>query len=52
MTGEQRLSVALDLHELSCDIACEGIRHQNSKVDALKSTVCADATRNSPAPHE
>jgi hypothetical protein len=26
MTGEQRLSLALDLHELSCDIAREGIR--------------------------
>jgi len=29
MTGEQRLAVALDLHELSCDIAREGIRRQN-----------------------
>jgi uncharacterized membrane protein len=29
MTGEQRLAVALELHELSCDIAGEGIRHQN-----------------------
>jgi hypothetical protein len=28
MTGEERLAVALDLHELSCDIAREGIRHQ------------------------
>jgi hypothetical protein len=29
MTGEQRLAIALGLHELSCDIAREGIRHQN-----------------------
>jgi hypothetical protein len=29
MTGEQRLAVALDLHELSCDIAREGIRRQH-----------------------
>ncbi len=29
MTGEQRLAVALDLHEMSCDIAREGIRRQN-----------------------
>jgi hypothetical protein len=29
MTGEQRLAVALDLHELSCNVAREGIRHQN-----------------------
>ena len=26
MTGEQRLAVALELHEMSCDIAREGIR--------------------------
>ena len=26
MTGEQRLALALDLHELSCDVAREGIR--------------------------
>ena len=29
MTGEQRLAIALDLHELSCNVAREGIRHQN-----------------------
>jgi hypothetical protein len=29
MTGEQRLSVALNLHEMSCDIAREGIRRQH-----------------------
>ena len=29
MTGEQRLAVALELHELSCDIAREGIRRQH-----------------------
>ncbi|HXT13510.1 MAG TPA: hypothetical protein VN873_18300 [Candidatus Angelobacter sp.] len=29
MTGEQRLGIALDLHELSCDIAREGIRAQH-----------------------
>ena len=29
MTGEERLRVALDLHELSCDIAREGIRRQH-----------------------
>lgn len=28
MTGEQRLAVALDLHEMSCEIAREGIRRQ------------------------
>lgn len=36
MTGEQRLAVALDLHELSCDIAREGIRRQNPKADATE----------------
>ena len=29
MTGEERLAIALRLHELSCEIAREGIRHQN-----------------------
>lgn len=29
MTGEQRLKIALDLHELSCAVAREGIRHQH-----------------------
>ena len=29
MTGEQRLAIALDLHELACDIAREGIRAQH-----------------------
>jgi hypothetical protein len=29
MTGQQRLGIALDLHELACDVAREGIRHQH-----------------------
>ena len=33
MTGEQRLAVALQLHEMSCEIAREGIRRQNPKAD-------------------
>jgi hypothetical protein len=28
MTGEQRLKVALDLHEFACNVAREGIRRQ------------------------
>ncbi len=28
MTGEERLSLAFRLHELSCDVAREGIRAQ------------------------
>lgn len=28
MTGEQRLDIALNLHELSCEIARDGIRDQ------------------------
>ncbi len=27
MTGERRLGIALDLHEMACDIARQGIRH-------------------------
>jgi hypothetical protein len=34
MTGEQRLAVALDLHELACDVAREGIRRQHPLADA------------------
>ena len=33
MTGEQRLDIALRLHELSCDIAREGIRDQHPDAD-------------------
>jgi len=33
MTGEQRLAIALGLHELSRNIAREGIRHQNPNAD-------------------
>ncbi|HLH54144.1 MAG TPA: hypothetical protein VKY92_11080 [Verrucomicrobiae bacterium] len=33
MTGEQRLALALELHELSCSVAREGIRHQNPQAD-------------------
>jgi hypothetical protein len=29
MTGEERLATALRLHELSCEIAREGIRRQH-----------------------
>jgi len=29
MTGEQRLALALELHELSCQVAREGIRRQH-----------------------
>jgi hypothetical protein len=28
MTGEQRLAIALRLHELACNVAREGIRRQ------------------------
>ena len=31
MTGEERLGIALRLHELSCDVAREGIRTQFPK---------------------
>jgi len=36
MTGEQRLAIALDLHELSCEVAREGIRHKNPTADAAE----------------
>jgi hypothetical protein len=34
MTGEERLAVVLDLHELSYDIAREGICHQHPEANA------------------
>ena len=34
MTGEQRLAVALEMHEMSCDIARKGIRRGNPSADA------------------
>lgn len=33
MSGENRLAIALDLHEFSCDIAREGIRAQHPEAD-------------------
>jgi Rv0078B-related antitoxin len=41
MSGEQRLALALELHELSCDIAREGIRRQHPGVDAAEVAVPA-----------
>ncbi len=34
MTGEERLKIALDLHEFACDVAREGIRRQFPDADA------------------
>jgi hypothetical protein len=34
MSGEQRLAIALDLHEKSCEIAREGIRRQHPEANA------------------
>jgi hypothetical protein len=36
MTGEQRLKIALDLHEMSCNIARAGIRQQHPKANATE----------------
>ena len=36
MTGEQRLAIALELHEMSCDIAREGIRRQHPEADVAE----------------
>lgn len=34
MSGEQRLAIALDLHEMSCEVAREGIRRQHPGANA------------------
>ncbi|MGH8094475.1 MAG: hypothetical protein ACREIF_13565 [Chthoniobacterales bacterium] len=36
MTGEERLAVALELHDLSCEVAREGIRRANPEADAAQ----------------
>jgi len=36
MTGEERLKLALDLHELACNVAREGIRQQFPQADAAE----------------
>jgi hypothetical protein len=36
MTGEQRLGIALELHELSCEVAREGIRRQHPGANAAE----------------
>ena len=36
MTGEERLAIALDLHDVSCDIAREGIRHDLPEADSAE----------------
>ena len=34
MSGEQRLAIALELYELSCDVSREGIRRQHPNASA------------------
>jgi len=34
MTGEERLAISLELHEMSCEIAREGIRRQHPQAHA------------------
>ena len=36
LTGEERLTIALNLHEIACDIAREGIRHANPAADSAE----------------
>lgn len=36
MTGQQRLKIALDLHEFACNVARAGIRRQFPDADAAE----------------
>ena len=36
MSGEQRLAIALDLHDLACDVARAGIRSQHPDAGAAE----------------
>jgi hypothetical protein len=33
MSGEERLAIALTLHELACEVTREGIRYQHPELD-------------------
>jgi hypothetical protein len=35
MTGEQRLQIALNLHELACNVTRDGIRHQSPGISEV-----------------
>jgi hypothetical protein len=52
MKGEQRLEVALGLHELSCDVAREGIATNIPRPVLLKSNAFCAAGLNFPEPDE
>jgi hypothetical protein len=36
MTGEQRLALAMELHELACDLARAGIRRQHPEASEVE----------------
>ena len=36
MTGEQRLALAMELHELACDLARAGIRQQHPEANEVE----------------
>jgi len=36
MSGEERLRIALNLHELACEVARAGIRNQHPNADEAK----------------
>ena len=36
MTGEERLRIALNLHELACEVAREGVRRQHPDADEVE----------------
>ena len=36
MSGEQRLAIALDLHDLSCDLARAGIKFRHPEADTAE----------------
>ena len=36
LTGEERLAIALDMYELSCEVARSGIRAQHPNADDAK----------------
>ncbi|MBI3849113.1 MAG: hypothetical protein HY298_02305 [Verrucomicrobia bacterium] len=52
VTSEPRQGIALDLHELSCDIVREGIRQQIPKRTPPKWSGCSTTISNWPASPE
>lgn len=51
LTGEQRLEIALDLHEMACDVAREGISVSTRQACGRVSNHPTSSTLSTHGPH-